>query len=44
MQVLLRQDKNNVRPSAWNNSALTGRVFVKSDEFFENLSRQYKFH
>jgi hypothetical protein len=31
-----------VRPSAWNNSAPTGRIFVKFDirEFFENLSNK----
>jgi hypothetical protein len=34
-----------VCPSAWNNSASTGRIFVKFYiwEFFENLSRQFKF-
>jgi len=36
----------SVRVSAWNNSALNGRIFVKFDiwEFFENLSRKFKFH
>jgi hypothetical protein len=34
-----------VSPSAWNNLALTGRVFMKFDiwEFFENVSRKLKF-
>ena len=32
----------SVRPSAWNNSSLTGRIFMKFDisGFFENLSRK----
>ena len=36
----------SVRPSAWNNSAPTGRIFLKYDVwvFLENLSRKYKFH
>ena len=36
----------SVRPSAWNNSAPTGRIFTKIDIllFFENLSRKFKFH
>jgi len=36
----------SVRPSAWNNSALTGRIFMKFDVwvFFENLWRKFKFH
>jgi hypothetical protein len=31
---------------AWNNSASTGRIFMKFDirVFFENLSRKFKFH
>jgi hypothetical protein len=31
----------SVRPSAWNNSAPTGRIFVKFDiwRFFETMSR-----
>jgi len=35
-----------VRPSAWNNSAPTGRIFMKFDiwVFFENLSRKLKFY
>jgi hypothetical protein len=34
------------RLSAWNNSALTGRIFMKFDIwlFFQNLSRKFKFH
>jgi hypothetical protein len=30
----------------WNNSAPTGRIFIKFDTgvFFENLSRKFKFH
>ena len=34
----------SVRPSAWNNSALTGRLFIRFDiwGFFENLSRKLK--
>ena len=36
----------SVRPSAWNKSALTERIFMKFDtrEFFENLSRKFKFY
>jgi hypothetical protein len=36
----------SVRPSAWNNAAPTGRIFMKFDigTFFENLSRNSKFH
>jgi hypothetical protein len=36
----------SVRPSAWNNSAPTGRIFIKFDilAFFEYLSRKFKFH
>ena len=32
--------------SAWNNWALTGRIFVKFhiSRFFENVSRKFKFH
>jgi hypothetical protein len=36
-----------VCPSAWHNSALTGRFFfIKFDiqVFFENLSKKFKFH
>ena len=35
-----------VHPSAWNNSASTGRIFMKLDiwVFFENLSRIFKFY
>ena len=34
-----------VRPFAWNNSATTGRIFMKFDilVFFENVSRKIKF-
>jgi hypothetical protein len=32
-----------VRLSAWNSSAPRGRIFVKFDNFFENLSRKFKF-
>ena len=36
----------SVRPSAWNDSAPTGRIFMKFDiwGFFENLSWKFKFH
>ena len=36
----------SVRPSAWNNSAPTGRIFMKFDIwiFFENLSKKFNFH
>jgi hypothetical protein len=36
----------SVCPSAWNNSAPTGRIFMKFEisRFFENLSRKLKFH
>jgi hypothetical protein len=33
----------SVCPSAWNNSAPTGRIFMKL-KFFENLSRKLKLH
>jgi hypothetical protein len=34
----------SVRPTAWNNSASSGRFFIKFDmfEFLDNLSRQFK--
>ena len=46
---LLRKDTitfMSVCPSAWNNPAPTGRIFMKFDIglFFENLSRIVKFH
>jgi hypothetical protein len=33
-------------PTTWNNSAPTGRIFMKFDiwVFFENMSKKYKFH
>ena len=36
----------HVRPSAWNNSAPTGRIFMKFDilEFVENLSKKFRVH
>jgi len=36
----------SVRPSAWNNSVPTRRIFIKCDSsvFFENMSRKFKFH
>ena len=36
----------SVRPSAWNNSAPTGRIFMKFDLcwFLETLSRKFNFH
>jgi hypothetical protein len=36
----------SVRLSAWSNSALTGRIFMKFDisAFFENLWRKFKFY
>ena len=36
----------SVRPSAWNNPALTGRTFMKFDisVFFETLTGKFKFH
>jgi hypothetical protein len=36
----------HVFPSAWNISAANGRIFMKLDilEFFEDLSRKFKFH
>jgi hypothetical protein len=35
-----------VRLSAWNNSAPTGRIFIKFDigAFLENLSRKFALH
>jgi hypothetical protein len=43
---LLASSCLSVRPSAWNNSAPTGRIFMKFNirGFFENLSRKLKFH
>jgi hypothetical protein len=34
------------RLSVWNNSALTGEIFIKFDirEFFENLSEKFRLH
>ena len=36
----------SVRPSEWNDSALTERILMKFDirVFFENLSRKFNFH
>jgi len=36
----------SVRPSAYNNSASIGRIFIKCDiwEFFENQFKKFKFH
>jgi hypothetical protein len=36
----------SVRPTAWNDSAPTGRIFVKFDiwVFYENMSRKFKFY
>ena len=36
----------SIRPSAWNNSVPTGRIFMKSYicALFENLSTEFKFH
>ena len=37
----------SVRPWAWNNSASTGRIFMKLDTFeyfFENPSGKFTFH
>ena len=36
----------SIRPSAWSNSAPTGRIFMKFDiwVFFENLSGKFSFH
>ena len=36
----------SVCPSTWHNSALIGRIFTKFGiwEFFENLSKKFKFH
>jgi len=41
MNIKLASSRLSVCPSAWNNSAPTGRIFMKFDiwEFFENLSR-----
>jgi hypothetical protein len=33
----------SVRPSAWNSSASTGRIFSIFLAFFENLTRKFKF-
>jgi len=34
----------SVRLSAWNNLALTGRIFMKLHIFFEHLSRKVKYY
>jgi len=36
----------SVRPSAWKNSATTGRIFMKFNIaiLFKNLLRKFKFH
>ena len=36
----------SVRPSAWNKSAQTGRIFMKFDilGFLKNVSKQFKFY
>ena len=46
MSVCLSVCLSSVRPYEWNNSAPTGRIFMKFDiwVFFENLSRIFKFH
>jgi len=43
---LLASSCLSVRPSAWNNSAPTRRIFMKFNiwVFFENLSRKFQFH
>jgi len=43
---ILASSRPSVYPSTWNNTAPTGRIFVKSYTrvFFENLSRIFKFH
>ena len=45
-KLLLTSSSLAVRPSACNNAALTGRIFMKFDiwVFFKNLSRKFKFH
>jgi hypothetical protein len=43
----LRHVCPSVLPSAWNDTAPTGRIFMKFDilsVFFDNLSRKFKFH
>jgi hypothetical protein len=40
----IRHVYSSVRLSAWNNSALTGRILIEFDwTFFENPSRKFKF-
>jgi hypothetical protein len=43
---LLGSSCPSVRPSAWNSSAVTGRIFIKLDiwVFKKNMSRQDTFH
>ena len=43
-KLLLDSPCLNVRPNAWNNSAVTAKIFVKFDTlvFFENLSRKFQ--
>jgi hypothetical protein len=45
-KIILTSSCLSVRPSARNNPAPTGRVFMKFDVcgFFENLSRKFKFY
>jgi len=45
-KVLLASSCLFVRPSAWNNSSPSGRIFLKFDTwvFFEHLTRKFKFH
>jgi hypothetical protein len=47
LKRLLHSSCLSVRPTAWNNSALTGRIFIRSDTwafFFLNLVRKFKSH
>ena len=47
LKRLLHSSCLSVRPTAWNNSALTGRIFIRSDTlafFFLNLLRKFKSH
>jgi hypothetical protein len=45
-KLLLASSCLHVRPSAWDNSALTGRIFMRFDVyvFLETLSKKFKFH
>ena len=45
LSTVRRPLRTPVHPSAWNNSALTGQLFLKYiSTYFEHLSRKFEFH